>query len=536
MAVGASLIPILRGQEVLMKSHYAAGPTATVFKDENGRKSRKKLVQLLWGDLVDLREEPPGDFAKVGVRIDEGTKIHTGWMRKGDIQEKPVLEVTFVDIGQGDGCLMIAPDADKPDSKRRAMVIDAGEKDNMMRYIKYRFMYPSANRPKEIHAGIISHPDSDHYKGFGPLFKQAGLTFKILYHNGLVERKGDSVLGARTTTKPKLFTHLINTKAQLKTLLDKDAQVPGRKLYPDMLRAALDAGKFGAFKMLSRDDKHMDGFGPDDEVTIQVLGPVVEKSSQGKAGLRDFGNTGFTKNGHSVVLRLTYENVRLLLGGDLNIPSEKLLLRSIMGKDVPETKTERTKYINAARKKLEVDIAKSCHHGSADFSSLFLSAVNPIVTVISSGDDEPHSHPRAETLGAIGVTSRGERPLIFSTELARSAKDAIRNPRQERKELKDAHKAVLKAIAAHSKATTAEAKSAAAGRKKKAEKAFRKLVDDTINRTVQVYGAIYVRTDGKDVVIAQRIERSSAGKQWDISELHPDARGELQFKSKHHGE
>ena len=519
-----------------MKARYAAGPAAIVYKSENGKKSGKKLIQLLWGDLVDLIEEPPGDFAKVRVRIDEGTKMYDGWMKKSEIQAEPVLEVTFVDIGQGDGCLLIMPDKDKPDFRRRAMVIDAGEKDSMMRYIKYRFMYPSKKRPKEIHAGIISHPDQDHYKGFGSLFKQAGISFKTLYHNGLVERKGDSVLGASTGTKPKLFTHLIKSKAQLKTLLDKDAKTAGRKNYPDMLRAGLEAGKFGAFKMLSRDDGHMAGFNPGDEVAIEVLGPVVEKTSQDKAGLRNFGNTGFTKNGHSVVLRLIYGNVRMLLGGDLNIPSEKLLLSAIMGKPVPEKKTEFTKYIKEARKKLEVDIAKSCHHGSADFSSLFLSAVNPIVTVISSGDDEPHSHPRAETLGAIGVTSRGERPLIYSTELARSAKDAIRDPNLERKQIKDAHVAVLKAVDAVDKATTPEEKAAAKKKKTAANKAFRKLVDDTINRTVQVYGAIYVRTDGKDVVVAQRIERSSAGKQWDYSELHPDAKGELQFKSKYHGE
>jgi beta-lactamase superfamily II metal-dependent hydrolase len=519
-----------------MKARYAAGPTAIVYKDENGKKSQKKLIQLLWGDLVDLREEPSGDYARVGVRIDEGTKIHSGWMKKSDIQSDPVLEVTFVDIGQGDGCLLILPDVGVPDFERRSMVIDAGEKDNMMRYIKYRFMYPSANRPKEIHAGIISHPDQDHYKGFAPMFKQAGLSFKTLYHNGLVERKGNSVLGPQTTSEPKLFTHLIKTKTQLKTLLDKDAKIAGRKSYPDMLRAANDAEKFGAFKMLSRDDQHLAGFGPDDEVTIQVLGPVPEKNNQGKTGLRNFGNTGFTKNGHSVVLRLIYGNVRILLGGDLNIPSEKLLLKTIMGKDVPENKSERAKYINAARKKLEVDIAKSCHHGSADFSSLFLEAVNPVVTVISSGDSEPHSHPRAETLGAIGVNSRGERPLIFSTELARSAKDAIRNPRLERKELKDAHDAVLKATAAHNGATTAAKKAAAAKKIKAAEKAFRKLVDATIERTVQVYGAIYVRSNGEEVVIAQRIERSSAGRQWDASVLRPNARGELEFQSKYLGD
>ena len=519
-----------------MQARYAAGPVTTVYKDENGKKSNKKLIQLLWGDLVDLREEPPGNYVKVRVRIDEGTKMYDGWMKKSQIQEEPVLEVTFVDIGQGDGCLMILPDKDKPDFKRRAMVIDAGEKDSMMRYVRYRFMYPSAKRPKVIHAGIVSHPDQDHYKGFKPIFRQAGISFKTLFHNGLVERKGDSVLGASTGTNPKLFTHLIKSKSQLKTLLDKDAQITGRKNYPDMLREGLEADKFGAFRMLSREDGHMPGFKPGDEVEIEVLGPVVEKTSQGKMALRDFGNTGFTKNGHSVVLRLTYGNVRMLLGGDLNIPSEKLLLGTIMGKPVPEKKTEFTKYIKEARKSLEVDVAKSCHHGSADFSSLFLSAVNPIVTVISSGDDEPHSHPRAETLGAIGVTSRGERPLIYSTELARSARDAIRDPNRERKQIKDAHTAVLKAVDAVDKATTANERAAAKKKKTAASKAFRKLVDDTINRTVQVYGAIYVRTDGKDVVVAQRIERSSAGKQWDYSELHPDAKGELQFKSKYHGQ
>ena len=519
-----------------MRPCYAAGPTAVVYQDEGGKKSDKKLVQLLWGDLVDLAEEPPGDFVKVRVRIDEGSKIHDGWMKKDDIQPNPVLEVTFVDIGQGDGCLIVMPDNGKPDIQRRAVLIDAGEKDNMMRYLKYRFMYPTARRPRELHAGIISHPDKDHYAGFKSIFKQPGLSFKTLYHNGLVERKGEMALGPVTKTNPPLITDLIKSKAQLRKLLDKDAVLPGRKNYPDMLRDALEAEKFGTFRMLCHDDGYMPGFGPGDEVEIQVLGPVVEKVNGGIAGLRDFGSTGLTKNGHSVVLRLTYGGVRMLLGGDLNIPAEKLLLRSIMGKPVPEKPSALPAYIQKARKKLEVDIAKSCHHGSADFSSLFLSAVNPIVTVISSGDDEPHSHPRAETLGAIGVNSRGERPLIFSTELARSAKDAIRDPANERRQLKAAHLSVLKAATAVNTARSAGEKAEARKRKNAANKSFRRLVDDTINRTVQVYGAIYVRTDGKDVVIGQRIERGWAGRQWDVSSLHPGATGELQFVSKYHGE
>ena len=150
---------------------------------------------------------------------------------------------------------------------------------------------------------------------------------------------------------------------------------------------------------------------------------------------------------------------------------------------------------------------------------MFLEAVNPVATVISSGDDEPHSHPRAETLGAIGVNSRGVRPLIFSTELARSARDKIRDPRKERADLKRAHKAVLGETDSR--------------KRKKLDKAFRKLVDETIERTVQVYGAIYLRTDGTNVVLAQRIERGSAGRRWDVSQLEPDANGQLCFQSRH---
>ena len=68
----------------------------------------------------------------------------------------------------------------------------------------------------------------------------------------------------------------------------------------------------------------------------------------------------------------------------------------------------------------EVDLAKSCHHGSSDFEIDFMKKINPFATVISSGDNEGHAHPRADAIGCAGKYSRGERPLVFSTELARS--------------------------------------------------------------------------------------------------------------------
>lgn len=68
----------------------------------------------------------------------------------------------------------------------------------------------------------------------------------------------------------------------------------------------------------------------------------------------------------------------------------------------------------------EVDVAKSCHHGSSDFTEAFMKLVNPLATVISSGDNESFSHPRADAIGCAGKYSRGSRPLVYSTELARS--------------------------------------------------------------------------------------------------------------------
>jgi hypothetical protein len=51
----------------------------------------------------------------------------------------------------------------------------------------------------------------------------------------------------------------------------------------------------------------------------------------------------------------------------------------------------------------------------------YLAAVSPFLTVISSGDAQNYGHPQPDAVGSIGRYSRGPRPLVFSTELARNA-------------------------------------------------------------------------------------------------------------------
>lgn len=102
-------------------------------------------------------------------------------------------------------------------------------------------------------------------------------------------------------------------------------------------------------------------------------------------------------------MKLRFGNHSLLFGGDLNIPAEKHLLK---------------KYKND--NPFQVDVAKACHHGSSDFSVAFLKKVCPHVNVFSSGDNKSFDHPMADTVGAAGRHTRGDFPLLFSTELARA--------------------------------------------------------------------------------------------------------------------
>jgi hypothetical protein len=209
---------------------------------------------------------------------------------------------------------------------------------------------------------------------------------------------------------------------------------------------------------------------------------------------------------------LKYDNVSLLLGGDLNIPAEEYLLGHYGRIDKPFgelSDAEVETMITNARAFFGVDIAKSCHHGSADFSSEFLRAVDAVATVVSSGDDEPHSHPRPEALGALGKRGRGHRPLIFSTELARSSKENIKHP--------------FLLHQRHEKAIEDER-----------ETEFIEELIQELGRSVAVYGMITLRTDGEQVLMAQKLEQpGSGGRKWDLHLLGPGEDGRLCYESSH---
>jgi hypothetical protein len=328
----------------------------------------------------------------------------------------------------------------------------------------------------------------------------------------------------------------VRTEAEFRTFLKKTGNWRKKtkrgfteKQFPALLKKGLDDRRFRRLRMLGvlEEDREvwLPGYSGDEDLSIQVLGPLVE-GTRNSPRLRWITNKGKTKNGHSVVLRLRYRDVSFLLGGDLNIPSEHLLLSHYTGMpSPPELLEDEEALVEAARRVFEVDFAKSCHHGSSDFTSLFLRAINPVATVISSGDDEPHSHPRADALGAIGLHSRGARPLIFSTELARSWKESVKHPNRVREEFRES----FKEIDAMPEGNPAERRA-----KAKATREFFQKLDKALNRSVATYGAISVVSDGRKAIVAQKLERErSKSQKWDIYRLESEGNGPLRYRSKH---
>jgi hypothetical protein len=67
----------------------------------------------------------------------------------------------------------------------------------------------------------------------------------------------------------------------------------------------------------------------------------------------------------------------------------------------------------------------------------------------------------------------------------------------------------------------------------KARAKLKKTLGD-IDRSVAVYGAINLRTDGERVVMAYKIERASRPeKKWDVYTFEAGDDGRLEFRSKH---
>jgi len=481
-------------------------------------RDKKRVRQVLWGDWLLIDENRLNDGMGAGwLPVKWGRKKDWYIKEEHTIDKRP-LEIIFVDVGQGDGAVLITPETAQ---EERIMIIDAGEGGNMFAFLNGRF---KAYRGFDFEAAIITHPDMDHYLGFEDIFADHDIGFKTIYHSGLVERPVSGYfekLGGVTidpATGDKYLEDLATSTADIEDIFG-DSSVIGRFVFPRVMNKAVSNPKITDFKMLStfhgsveNERTYMPGFAPSDgrDYTIEVLGPVVEFDQNNTPRLRRISSDyGMTKNGHSVILRLTYGNFKILFGGDLNVPAEKFLLKHYTGRQSFPTRSnpDYIPMIIEARKWFESEVMKVCHHGSEKVTDAFMEAVNPACFVISSGDQEGHVHPRPDLLGRLGKFGRGESPVILSTELQRSTRE------REDKKLVDQLQKDIKELASNP-----------------SDELQQSISEDirTLAKTnVDVYGAIYLKTDGERLITAFKIEAESDLDKWFYFEYEIDSSGEL---------
>jgi beta-lactamase superfamily II metal-dependent hydrolase len=472
----------------------------------------QRVRDARWGDVLNIVAQDGDGWAEIAW----GDARY--FIRDDEIVAQRPLELLFVDVGQGDGCIVVPPEMG---ADERIIIVDAGQYRNMLGLLTWRF--GKLMQDLRFHAAVLTHPDQDHYLGFRDIFRHPHVHFDRVYHNGIVERAGPEPLGS-TDASGRYLTDTVVSQADMEAVYA--AGGPNQsKTYGRVMRAALDGGRVAGVEMLSTLHGHSeDGrtwlpqFAPSDgrACTIEVLGPVPEPGADGRPWLRWFGtaigstakNVAMTKNGHSIVLRLDVGGLRILLGGDLNQPAEDYLLRHYSG--IAPT-APLSSAVPDARARLEADIMKSCHHGAADVTDAFLQAVNPFAFIVSSGDEESHAHPRPDLLGRLGKQGRGEAPLILCTELLRSTR--------ERGVAADfARLRVLDALIDDPATSDEERERAQAERS-----ALQKRIE---YRNVGVYGAITVRTDGQHGEISFMLERPRGKQRWQIYRLARRADGE----------
>ena len=142
----------------------------------------------------------------------------------------------------------------------------------------------------------------------------------------------------------------------------RDSGIRGE--FPEIMKYRAAARKRGVnYAKLAVNDKLDIGHGVNLEVLAPSLQPLFEKT-----------------NDRSLVLKLTYGDVSVILPGDAEIEEEKWL-------------------VDNCAESLKCDILKSPHHGSStSVYEPFLGLVNPEVVVISCAMVNKFGHPHSETL------------------------------------------------------------------------------------------------------------------------------------------
>lgn len=409
-----------------------------VVRDDPESRARKK-AELVFGDPIEILDEEDG-WTKVRL-LNRWRGQDEGFIR-GAPRTRPdgILTVSMVDVQQGDGLILETPAG-------KIVFVDGGANKLFARHAAARYLHrgSSADDPLEIDAMIITHGDADHFDGLNDLRRsetESGISErkrlfvhpKRVFHNGLVKAPGK--VDGVTVPEAGKFGRTVQKDGQpwIVDLWNDPRHAPEEMTNAPFRRWCATLGHWSARGTIDvrrlahgMDASDLFDFLEEEGVGVEIQGPFTEEVDDPDNGgtvdalpfLHDppegpemhLGeeepgtslSASHTINGHSVAFRLTYGNVRFAFTGDLNQEAMARMLARLDPED------------------LEAEIVKAPHHGSDDFDFEALHASEPVVAIVSSGDETAfteHIHPRATLMAALGKCMRKETGVVLVTELA----------------------------------------------------------------------------------------------------------------------
>lgn len=224
----------------------------------------------------------------------------------------------------------------------RNVLVDAGDRDSADEVVRYL----DRNGVDRIDLLVITHPHMDHIGGLPRVLERFGVARVV------------------------------------------DAGYPhGSRTYEEIL-SSIDSRRIDYRLATSSQHPRVSK-----KVSFDIIWPVKGYAPSGESGL----------NNGSVVLRVTYGDVSLLLPGDIQYEAEGEILE--------------------ARRELQSTILKVAHHGSQDSTSNeFLQVVRPEYAVISVGAENQYGHPgratlrRLKAIGSVVYRTDRDGAVVFTTD------------------------------------------------------------------------------------------------------------------------
>lgn len=282
---------------------------------------------------------------------------------------RPELQVTFLDVGQGDCIFLQTENGDSYLTDGGSSSVSKVGKYRMIPFLKYQ-------GASQIKAVFVSHADSDHYNGIAELLEQAeleGIRVENLVLTDIADEcrsEGYEEL-VELAGQNGITVQFLHEGQQL-----QDGELLFQCLHPSKGYRAEDLNETSMVLFVTYREFSM-------LLTGDVQGAGEEHLTQ---ELQDWKEPGVTQM--QDVIRISGEEESM---EEQSIEDERI-------EEQIEEKRPQNK-MGANHTETELTILKVAHHGSKNSTSEeFLKAANPKLAIISCGKGNRYGHPHEETL------------------------------------------------------------------------------------------------------------------------------------------